>query len=319
MTFIDKIYTRSDVEKSYILSNLKRLDNAVKADLYFAVDEYIVSIFNTFFSDNRSICGDEHILNEFIKLSKMLGNDRNVKIINEELNNIGNNFNLKIKNNLTFPLKVLLPENMRTKLKSLKKFTKSYEVGAENKADVYDFDYNKYIDNFDNRFMWSINSYKTISRKTSTSILDIGTGMGYIPYIFKHNGYDVSCFDMVGCADVFDKSCNILGIEKKHYTINKYKKIISFNQKFDIINASLICFNKHKEPDVWLKDEWMYFLNDIYMNHLNDDGILYLGFNSEIDNQFYLGNDELHRIFDPFITNKIAILNKNDIKKILSI
>ena len=319
MTFIDKIYTRSDLEKSYILSNLKRLDNAVKADLFFAVDEYIVSIFNTFFSDNRSICGDEHILNEFIKLSKMLGNDRNVKIINEELNNIGNNFNLKIKNNLTFPLKVLLPENIRTKLKSLKKFTKSYEVGAENKADVYDFDYNKYIDNFDNRFMWSINSYKTISTKSSKSILDIGTGMGYIPYIFKHNGYDVSCFDMVGCADVFDKSCNILGIEKKHFTIKKYKKIISFNQKFDIINASLICFNQHKEPDVWMKDEWMYFLNDIYMNHLNDDGILYLGFNSEIDNQFYLGNDELHKIFDPFINNKIAILNKNDIKKILSI
>ena len=68
-----------------------------------------------------------------------------------------------------------------------------------------------------------------------------------------------------------------------------------------------------------MKDEWMYFLNDIYMNHLNDDGILYLGFNSEVDNQFYLGNDELHKFFDPFINNKIAILNKNDIQKILSI
>ena len=68
-----------------------------------------------------------------------------------------------------------------------------------------------------------------------------------------------------------------------------------------------------------MKDEWMYFLNDIYMNHLNDDGILYLGFNSEIDNQFYLGNDELHKIFDPFINNKIAVLHKDDIKKILNI
>ena len=319
MTIIDKIPTRSETEKSYLYSNLKRLNNAVKADLLFTVDEYITSIFNTFFSDNRSIAGDEPVLNEFIKLSKMLGNDRNVKFINEELNNIGNSYNSKFKNNLTFPLKVLLPENIRTELKSLKKITKSYEIGAENKDDIDNFDYNKYIDNFDNRFMWSINSYKTISTKTSKSILDIGTGMGYIPYIFKHNGYDVSCFDMVGCADIFDKSCDILGIEKKHFTIKKYEKIISFNQKFDIINASLICFNQHKEPDVWMKDEWMYFLNDIYMNHLNDDGILYLGFNSEIDNQFYLGNDELHKIFDPFINNKIAVLHKDDIKKILNI
>ena len=77
MTFIDKIYTRSETEKSYLYSNLKRLNNAVKADLLFSVDEYITSIFNTFFSDNRSIAGDESILNEFIKLSKNLSLVRN--------------------------------------------------------------------------------------------------------------------------------------------------------------------------------------------------------------------------------------------------
>ena len=320
MTVIDKIYTRSETEKSYLFSNLKRLNNAVKADLFFAIDEYIVSIFNTFFSDNRSISGDEHILKEFIKLSKMLGNDRNAKIINEELNNIENNLNLKNNNNLTFPLKVLLPENLRTELKSLKKITRYYEIEKRYSHHNNDnFDDNKYIDNFDNRFMWNINSYKKNSKETSTSMLDIGTGMGYTPYIFKHNGYDVACFDMVGCQDIFNKSCFILGIEKKDFTIKKFEKIISFNKKFDIINASLICFNQHKQPDVWLKDEWMFFLNDIYENHLNDCGNLHLGFNSEIENKFYLGNDELHNIFDPFINNRIAVLNKNDIKKLLNI
>ena len=70
--------------------------------------------------------------------------------------------------------------------------------------------------------------------------------------------------------------------------------------------------------DFWLKDEWLFFLNDIYNNQLNDNGTLYLGFNSEIDNKFYLGNDILHDMFDPYIENRTAVLNKNDIRKIIT-
>ncbi len=285
----------------------------------FTVDEYIVSIFNTFFSDNRSIPRDEIILNQLIKYSKLIGNDRNVKIIEKELHNIGQNLDTNINYDLTFPLKVILPENIRTKLKSLKTITKNYESGVENKFEPSNFDYNKYIDNFDNRFRWSLESYKQISTKNSSSILDIGTGMGYIPYIFKHNGYDVSCFDMVGCADIFNKSCKMLGVKKHDFTISKYNRIINFNKKFDIINASLICFNQHREKDFWLKDEWMFFLSDIYNNQLNNGGVLYLGFNSEDDSKFYLGDRELHNIFDTYINNKTAVLNKNDIQNILNI
>ena len=244
----------------------------------------------------------------------MLGNSRNAKIIEHELNNIELNLDTNI-NHLSFPLKVILPENIRTELKSLKTISQDYEIGVASK---HSFNYNKYIDNFDNRFILSLDSYKRISTNNSSSILDIGTGMGYIPYIFKHNGYDVSCFDMIGCEDIFNKSCKILGIKKYDFTIEKYKQIMNFNKKFDIINASLICFNNHRENDFWLKDEWMFFLNDIYTNQLNNDGILYLGFNYEVDNKFYLENDELHNIFDPFINNKVAILNKNNIKKLLN-
>ncbi len=93
---------------------------------------------------------------------------------------------------------------------------------------------------------------------------------------------------------------------------------MNFNKKFDIINAGLLSFNQHKETNFWLKDEWLFFLNDIYINQLNDDGILYLGFNSEDDSKFYLGNDILHDMFDPYIDNQTAVLNKNDIRKILN-
>ena len=148
--------------------------------------------------------------------------------------------------------------------------------------------------------------------------------MGYIPFIFKHNDYEVSSFDMEGCSEIFDKSCKILNVDKKNYTIKKYTKIINFNKKFDLINASLISFNEHREPTFWKRKEWVYFLNDMYQNHLNDDGVLYLGFNSEIDNNSYLflGDKDLHLLFDPYIKNsatKTAVLNKNDIKNILNI
>ena len=84
-----------------------------------------------FFLDRRSVPGDEIILNELIKYSKIIGNDKNAKIIKQELNNIGQKLNSNSKNDLTFPLKVILPENIRTKLKALKTFTKNHEFGFE--------------------------------------------------------------------------------------------------------------------------------------------------------------------------------------------
>lgn len=319
MTFLNNTVVRSEVEQSYFLKNIELLERALKSKILFTIDEHIVSIFNTFLSDGRSTTQDKSLLNDLIKYSEALSNDRNAKIIKLELNNIEQKLNFNTKKDLTFPLKVILPENIRVKIKSLKTINKNYEIGVKNKLKENDFDYNKYIDNFDDRFFFSLNAYKRIASKNSSSILDIGTGMGYIPYIFKHNDYDITCFDMVGCADIFNKSCEILGIKKYNFTIKKYEKIMNFNKKFDIINSSLICFNQHKEKDLWLKDEWLFFLNDIYDNHLNDDGILYLGFNSEVHDKFYLGNDILHNMFDPYLEKKTAILNKNNIRKILNI
>ena len=123
--------TRSKKQQSFINENMKQLNSAIKSKIFFTIDEYIATIFNTFFSDRRSVLGDENILNELIKYSKIIGNDRNAKIIKQELNNIGQKLNSNSKNDLTFPLKVILPENIRTKLKALKTFTKNYEFGFE--------------------------------------------------------------------------------------------------------------------------------------------------------------------------------------------
>lgn len=324
MTILNNIESRSKSEKFVISRNLNYLDKAIKGNLVFTIDEYIVSIYNTFYSDGRSIPGDELILKELIKLSLQIGNDKNASIIEEELYQIGKIKNQAINSKLTFPLKTIMPENIRTKIRGLKGETGSYEIGSEFKNNTRIFDYDKYIDNFDDRFIWSLNLYKNIKNSKFKTVLDIGTGMGYIPYIFMHNGYKVSSFDMKGCSDIFDKSCDILNVDKKDYTIKKYTKIINFNKKFDLINASLISFNEHREKTFWRRKEWIYFLDDIYQNHLSNEGVLYLGFNSETDNKdsLFLGDKDLHLLFDPYIKNantQTAVLNKSDIKNILNI
>ena len=75
---------RSKKQQSFINENMKQLNSAIKSKIFFAIDEYIATIFNTFFSDRRSVPGDENILNELIKYSKIIGNDRNANIINQE-------------------------------------------------------------------------------------------------------------------------------------------------------------------------------------------------------------------------------------------
>ena len=159
-----------------------------------------------------------------------------------------------------------------------------------------------------------------ISPKKNSEVLDIGTGMGSLHYIFSYNKHKVCSFDMGDCADVFDKSCKALGVQKEDFTIKKYVSLLRFGKKFDIINASLICFNNHKRADLWLRDEWLYFLKDIYDNQLRDKGTLYLGFNSEISSNRFLGNDDLHDLFDPFIMlhhPTTARLSKEDIGKLV--
>ena len=159
-----------------------------------------------------------------------------------------------------------------------------------------------------------------ISPKKNSEVLDIGTGMGSLHYIFSYNNHKVCSFDIGDCADLFNKSCKVLGVQKEDFTIKKYASLLRFGKKFDIINASLICFNNHKQADLWLRDEWLYFLKDIHDNQLRDKGTLYLGFNRENLSNRFLGNDDLHDLFDPFIMlhyPTTARLSKEDIGKLV--
>jgi len=133
---------------------------------------------------------------------------------------------------------------------------------------------------------------------------------------------------MVGSANIFDKSCEILGVKKEVCTIKKYTDMIKFEHKFDLINASLICFNnKSEDPqraDFWGINEWLYFLNDLYKNQMNSKGIIHLGmnFNGKDLNkpEKFFGDEQLHNLFDPFLVSKQQrhiMLTQSDLETLL--
>jgi hypothetical protein len=134
-------------------------------------------------------------------------------------------------------------------------------------------------------------------------------------------GHQVDAFDVPGCAPVFDKGCKILGVEKKDFLVERFKPLMSFGRKYDFVVSTLICFNDYTTPDIWLRDEWMYFLKDLYDNQLNDNGIVLLGFNRMLEGDLMLGHQQVHEIFNRFLIERTQShykLSKNDIGAMLS-
>ena len=53
----------------------------------------------------------------------------------------------------------------------------------------------------------------------------------------------------------------------------------SYNKKFEFVTSFQVCFNGHIENELWGKKEWDFFLEDLFQNHMNKDGRVYLEMN----------------------------------------
>ena len=299
---------------------LQKMFFAHEANLFFVADEYAVAIWNLFFCAHGANTdpADQAILEALVSLFLKNSNEKSAIIVQSELEHIKKQRGTVLLSRELQSVTAVCPENIRTAIRDLKISGGSFEERTKLYGD--DFDYNKYCENFDERFKNSMLDYIKISPKKSSEVLDIGAGMGFLHYIFSYNNHKVCSFDIGDCADLFNKSCKVLGVQKEDFTIKKYASLLRFGKKFDIINASLICFNNHKQADLWLRDEWLYFLKDIHDNQLRDKGTLYLGFNRENLSNRFLGNDDLHDLFDPFIMlhyPTTARLSKEDIGKLV--
>lgn len=111
------------------------------------------------------------------------------------------------------------------------------------------------------------------------SVLDIGTGPGYFPFLCKYYGHHAEALDVADNA-MYNDLVKALDIKRHVQRIEAYETL-EIASKFDLISAFMICFNNHQRPNLWHIQEWNYFLNSLHLNNLRNDGEIFLSLNSE--------------------------------------
>ena len=124
-------------------------------------------------------------------------------------------------------------------------------------------------------------------------ILDLGCGAGYFAYIAQLLGHDVLGLD-IDDVPMFAEITQLLGVRRVVWRIHPFAPLPDLGEKFDLITAFLICFNSHKQSELWGVPEWKFFLNDL-ARHLAPRGWVWLELNREYDGTCY--TPELREFF----------------------
>ncbi|MDC0222866.1 hypothetical protein OAK29_01970 [Gammaproteobacteria bacterium] len=122
----------------------------------------------------------------------------------------------------------------------------------------------------------------------SLRVLDLGTGFGFFPHICNELGHQAECLDSPE-SELYREITEAFDLKRYEEAIHAFKRIDlnGSSNKFDLVTAFMICFNNHKSPDLWNIDEWQFFILDLYKNHLNENGSIYLSFNQEENGIFF--------------------------------
>lgn len=103
-----------------------------------------------------------------------------------------------------------------------------------------------------------------LTNKTSLSILDIGTGPGYFPFVCSNFGHTARAMD-VSNHSFYNEMTDLLGVDRFEHSIQAFEPLPQLSYKFDLITAFAICFNCHASDALW---GWMngIFFYRIYKN-----------------------------------------------------
>jgi SAM-dependent methyltransferase len=120
-------------------------------------------------------------------------------------------------------------------------------------------------------------------------ILDIGAGPGYFIAATRALGHE--CFGIDVPESYFTQlelrvySEMLEAFYCRQYVsplaIERFVPLPLHGEKFQLITAFLICFNRHDKPDQWGVPEWRFFIEDA-MESLTGDGRLFLGLNDNV-------------------------------------
>jgi len=116
-------------------------------------------------------------------------------------------------------------------------------------------------------------------------VLDLGCGAGYFLHIAQllgHEGLGLDLDDLPMFAEI----TRLLGVRRVISRIEPLTPLPDLGGRFDLITAFMICFNNHKQPDLWDVPEWEFFLDDL-AKYLAPRGRVWLELNREYDGTFY--------------------------------
>jgi SAM-dependent methyltransferase len=117
-------------------------------------------------------------------------------------------------------------------------------------------------------------------------ILDLGSGAGYFLLVAKYLGHSGIGLDIAD-PEMYGEMFELFGFQRVIWEINAYQRLPDLGEKFDLVTAFSICFNGHKQSDLWGPKEWDFFLEDLYTRILKSPGEIFLGMNPEEDGSFY--------------------------------
>jgi hypothetical protein len=139
------------------------------------------------------------------------------------------------------------------------------------------------------------NSYLLhLHKKRGLTVIDIGTGAGYFPYICSSFGHTALSLDQPG-NPLYDQLIHLLKVRRIEHRIDPFIRLPDTGAKADVIPAFMICFNGHKTDHVWGIPEWDFFLKDLANHHAKRSAKLFFTFNAEHDSRCF--TEELNSFF----------------------
>jgi SAM-dependent methyltransferase len=125
------------------------------------------------------------------------------------------------------------------------------------------------------------------------SVLDLGCGGGFFLFILQQLGHTCLGLD-IDVFPLFTQLLDLFHVRRRVWTIQPFERLPDLGQKFDLITAFSIDFNRIDRNDWWGAAEWAFFLDDLKA-YLNPGGQVFLGLNPGLSKKFY--TPELREFF----------------------
>ncbi|MEQ8664785.1 MAG: class I SAM-dependent methyltransferase [Rhodospirillales bacterium] len=266
---------------------------AFNADFIYSADEFACAACNTYLRD-KVYRSDVAVIELIRGILDAIGSKRNAATLSSLLDHLntsgGDELDLPEGDYFFDELEPVISEETRRALRRL---------GGQSG--------DKYFRRADFELMRNMRYYVDYVHAGSRRILDLGAGAGFFSYYCSRNGHEVCSIDAADCPKVYDRSFEVLGLEKIHFSIAPGQPLLKLSARYDLVAAFQICFNGHGTQNLWGPDEWRYFLRHLGRDVLTSDGSVLLSFNYEFSNpnvdrdEGRFGNLGVEQLFEPYM------------------